>query len=558
MRLLNTRSGEFRSLDSASAAVPYATLSHVWSKHGEQSYQDILAIQHTVHIERASSPDVPEDAVLQRVSPKIRQACARALADGYEYIWIDFCCIDKTSRTEVSDAVNAAFSWYAHSAVCYAYLEDVDPGDNLSIRDSQFRRSRWHTRMWTLLELIAPNDLTFLSREWTPIGTKHELAQLVEDVTGVDSGVLTHDVPLSDVSVARCMSWAAHRAATLKEDEAYALIGLFGVNLPIMYGEGALAFFRLQEEILRIGGDQSIFVWTASTREAVAGTYDDSRHTLLASSPAAFARSRGVRSGVPPNAVVGSGQRDGNALPVYVPTPHGLRTTLPMLSVGPFTRLALLSCMNEEGHRLGLILRKVDGDVYAVGSMAWESTCARYRSSLRCIPWETASRRRYTDSDMDSDSDYDSDENEDAPLFDQHFTRVVRLTRAYTGTIPLHTVQIAHRSLPSTPPPSYEAPSWHSDMTLQQSLRVTSDDLVYVDPLDGSSWGFVRRCLSGALDACMCLSVLAIALVVIAVSMFLMAVLYVYFGGPGGLTADKVSTLGSVANAVLNGVTRVM
>lgn len=45
------------------------------------------------------------------------------------------------------------------------------------------------------------------------------------------------------------MAWAAHRRTTLVEDEAYCLLGLFNVNMPLLYGEGSRAFRRLQEEI---------------------------------------------------------------------------------------------------------------------------------------------------------------------------------------------------------------------------------------------------------------------------------------------------------------------
>jgi hypothetical protein len=55
------------------------------------------------------------------------------------------------------------------------------------------------------------------------------------------------------------MSWASKRETTRVEDTAYCLMGLFGVNMLPLYGEGRKAFMRLQLEILRMSDDESIF-----------------------------------------------------------------------------------------------------------------------------------------------------------------------------------------------------------------------------------------------------------------------------------------------------------
>ncbi|KAI5992016.1 hypothetical protein F5J12DRAFT_461928 [Pisolithus orientalis] len=57
------------------------------------------------------------------------------------------------------------------------------------------------------------------------------------------------------------MSWAADRKTTRVEDRAYSLMGLFGVNMPMLYGEGEKAFQRLQLEIIRTSSNHSIFAW---------------------------------------------------------------------------------------------------------------------------------------------------------------------------------------------------------------------------------------------------------------------------------------------------------
>ena len=86
---------------------------------------------------------------------------------GYEYIWIDSCCINKDSSSELSEAINSMYRWYSISAECYTYLADVPLGENLGEEGSAFRSSRWFKRGWTPQELIniAPFSVTFLASD---------------------------------------------------------------------------------------------------------------------------------------------------------------------------------------------------------------------------------------------------------------------------------------------------------------------------------------------------------------------------------------------------------
>ena len=236
-----------------------------------------------------------------KMSDKVRRACAVARAHGYRYIWIDSCCIDKTSSEELSEAINSMFTWYRDASVCYAFLEDVDDHENPRSPGSTFRRSRWFSRGWTLQELIAPAVVIFLSRNWRILGTKDTLADVIEEITGIDREVLTHNRSLDSVSVARRMSWAAHRRTTRLEDAAYCMMGLFNVNMPTIYGEGRFAFVRLQEEILKHIPDQSIFAWgravdsfPSTPRTAVPLAVEDNSHVLFALFPRQFADAGGV------------------------------------------------------------------------------------------------------------------------------------------------------------------------------------------------------------------------------------------------------------------------
>jgi hypothetical protein len=279
MRLLNTRTLELKEFFDE--AVPsYAILSHRWDQQ-ELSYRDLKPKHaHTL----SSKPGYS----------KIYNFCKTAFRDGYEWGWCDTTNIDKTSSAELSEAINSMFRWYQNAEVCYVYMEtvpSVDPRNVATQSRSQlsseqyhaFRRSEWHLRGWTLQELLAPDYVVFLDRTWTKFGTKDSLASELAKITGIEERILIdssrltlggqlHDPP----SVATKMSWACSRVTSRKEDIAYCLLGIFNINMPLLYGEGDRAFVRLQEEIIRRTDDETIFAWRGN------GTQ------LLASSPAAF------------------------------------------------------------------------------------------------------------------------------------------------------------------------------------------------------------------------------------------------------------------------------
>ena len=253
MWLLNTARAELKFFPTPES-VPggYAILSHVWDKH-EDSFQDIQALRARC----AQDGTNPRD----RASEKIRNFCVLAQRDGYKWGWDDTCCIDKTSSSDLSEAITAMYRYYSLADVCYAYLRDVPTDCDLDAPESAFRKSRWHRRGWTLQELIAPPFVILLSMTWKPLGSKMDLAPLLEEITRIPQTILRFDrAPLS-CSVAERMAWASNRKTTRPEDEAYCLMGLFGIYMPPLYGEGKNAFLRLQEEIVRRLDDPSIFAW---------------------------------------------------------------------------------------------------------------------------------------------------------------------------------------------------------------------------------------------------------------------------------------------------------
>lgn len=222
---------------------------------------------------------------------KIIKSCA--LAKGkYKWLWIDTCCIDKRNSAELSEAINSMYQWYQNSQVCYAYLHDVEATFPTEPNDEKFATSKgwpeWFARGWTLQELIAPKNVQFFNKDWVGIGNKRGLASTLEVVTGIPDNILK-DGLLSKQrpSVAQVMSWAADRKTKRVEDRAYSLLGLLGVNMPMLYGEGEKAFRRLQLEVIRESNDQSIFAWDPDRKMPRYGS-------VLADDPSYFRDCHGI------------------------------------------------------------------------------------------------------------------------------------------------------------------------------------------------------------------------------------------------------------------------
>jgi hypothetical protein len=150
------------------------------------------------------------------------------------------CCIDKSSSSELSEAINSMYRWYKNAKFCYAYLSNARTSDTL-----EFSRSRWFSRSWTLQELIAPLNVKFYGFKWLYLGSKARHIALLSQITDIDALILAGNNP-AICSISQRMSWASKRETTQAEDIAYCMMVLFDVNMPLLYGEGSKAFIRLQ------------------------------------------------------------------------------------------------------------------------------------------------------------------------------------------------------------------------------------------------------------------------------------------------------------------------
>jgi hypothetical protein len=266
MRLLHTTSFQLQVF-SDNDIPRYAILSHTWDKS------------------ELTCEDLREENFRQKPGfAKLKASCAIAAKDGYTWIWIDTCCIDKSSSAELSEGINSMFRYYGDSDICYAYLADFQSKGRSEHGVEKYKDCRWWSRGWTLQELIAPRRVQFYSSTWRKLQDKRALANTISSITGIPLPVLRGTTPRS-CNVAQRMSWASKRETTRNEDIAYCLIGLFDVQMVPIYGEGVVnAFLRLEEEILKRTADHTLFLWTPG--------HEPYNQGLLATSPQAFCTHR--------------------------------------------------------------------------------------------------------------------------------------------------------------------------------------------------------------------------------------------------------------------------
>lgn len=165
---------------------------------------------------------------------------------------------------------------YQSDPIRYPLGSTFKPEHDLQNFYEQVAQCRWFTRGWTLQELLAPRKLRFFDLHWNlriwldkkefscDSATTREppnLVQVLEAITGINHNVLEESGWLRIQAIATRLSWAAHRKTTRLEDHAYCLLGLLGVNMPLLYGEGARAFSRIQEELFRTSTDLSVLCW---------------------------------------------------------------------------------------------------------------------------------------------------------------------------------------------------------------------------------------------------------------------------------------------------------
>lgn len=236
MRLLqlDTITQTWRLEEFSGQSVPfYAVLSHRWgSDEDEVKFEDIQDGTRMYSDKSKAGYD------------KLRFCHDQVVRSGLRYFWIDTCCINKTNNFELQRSLNSMFYWYQRASICYVYLSDVSI-DDITRASGAFKwadalaKSKWFMRGWTLQELLAPSSVAFFTREGHLIGNKTDemFAKVIANVTEIPTSAL-RGVKLSRFSPEVRRSWAAHRTTTVPEDSAYCLLGIFNVQLPMLYADG--------------------------------------------------------------------------------------------------------------------------------------------------------------------------------------------------------------------------------------------------------------------------------------------------------------------------------
>jgi hypothetical protein len=305
MRVLDTTTLEFQEFADLPDE-PYAILSHRWGAE-EVTFKEYRKSRDTIQ-HRAGYK-------------KVVEFCHLSQQWGVRYAWIDTCCIDKRSSAELSEAINSMYRWYKESFECFVYLEDYRPDE-----PSSFHACEWFSRGWTLQELLAPKHCVFFTTTWKIVGHKHywdhqycscgkkestpgdlacgpNLLPQLAAATNISRDILSGLKPVRSASAAQRMSWASRRSTTRVEDHAYSLLGLFDINMPLLYGEGIGAFRRLQEEIIRTSDDTSIFCFdmegTMTLHDVLASDRPRTAYVqLLADRPSQFLQCSKVGRGI--------------------------------------------------------------------------------------------------------------------------------------------------------------------------------------------------------------------------------------------------------------------
>ncbi|OHE93936.1 hypothetical protein CORC01_10835, partial [Colletotrichum orchidophilum] len=262
MKLLDVRT---RMLETFDFPPPkkYAIFSHVYSTPGHDEW------------------DAYDSADVQDISREtiINKACLLTEQNGVDHIWIDSLCIAKESPIEVATTINHLHKYVQSASLCLVYLFDLlcEPpsygGKTLKHAEEawkqteeRWKRSLFWSRSWTLQEMLFARKIYFYDSKWHLQGepSSPEFLSRLLRITGIETSVLGNPRLLQHLSVAKKMSWAAGKKNFHAEDLSYALFGVFGVSMTIMYGEGeASAFRRLQQEILRTTSDLTLFAWTS-------------------------------------------------------------------------------------------------------------------------------------------------------------------------------------------------------------------------------------------------------------------------------------------------------
>ena len=244
-------------LQSVAMHFQWIMFSHTWEGK-EPTFLDVNRVGSIDELDKSPLND------------KLRRFCETVREDGYRWAWSDTCCIDKSTSAILSQSLISMYTWYAEAAATLVYLADVLSESELG----DLTKSRWMTRAWTLQELLASKVIRFYNREWKPylndMHTNHKespsICQELAHHMGISTEAIVSFHP-KNLGVRERLRLASTRNATVEEDIAYSLIGMFSSDIRPHYGEGNMALGHLLDEIVTRIGDTTVIAWKGKSSE---------------------------------------------------------------------------------------------------------------------------------------------------------------------------------------------------------------------------------------------------------------------------------------------------
>ncbi|KAI6144919.1 hypothetical protein BKA82DRAFT_4168114 [Pisolithus tinctorius] len=235
----------------------YVMFSHAW-QGTEPSFQDVNTVESKSVWQLPNTP----------LSEKLRNFCKETRRLGYNWAWSDTCCIDKSTSSILNQSLTSMYKWYANSAATLVFLADVAHPS----KSGDLAHSLWMTRAWTLQELLSPKVIFFYDAQWklylgdTSANHKEspEIMQELVDAIRIPGGTIVSFSP-DDLGVREKLRLASTRNATVEEDVAYSLIGIFKSDIRPHYGEGPDALGHLLEEIVARSGEVAVLAWSGQS-----------------------------------------------------------------------------------------------------------------------------------------------------------------------------------------------------------------------------------------------------------------------------------------------------
>ncbi|KAG1786332.1 uncharacterized protein HD556DRAFT_1485669 [Suillus plorans] len=270
-RLINTSTGRLCNREAQINAFRTSTVhKELLSSTTKHPDFQMERIQDVVSMWEVTEPSLHniQNKVVYDLDPiggiaKLQSFCRTARDKGYCWAWIDTCCIDQTNNVEVQQSVNSI----THHR--------LPVGRSTLSQSGALTSSAWNTRGWTVQEFLASMFVLFYQKDWSLYlddrSPNHKdsltIMQEMGDATGIDARTLVAFRP-GMRNAREKLQWVSARVTTWPEDIAYSLFGIFGVNLPVIYGEKKQkALGRLLQEVIAQSGDISALDWVGQSSE---------------------------------------------------------------------------------------------------------------------------------------------------------------------------------------------------------------------------------------------------------------------------------------------------